>query len=55
MEKPVISYVETLILREKFEKLIEYLNECKIFPNKVIIVINENEHHKVLTSITSLN
>lgn len=35
-------HVETLINLEKYEKIIDYMNECNLFPGKTIVLIDDN-------------
>lgn len=33
--------VETYIFLEKYEKIIDYMNACNLFPGKIIILIDK--------------
>lgn len=32
-------HIETLILLEKYDKIIDYINECELFPGQEVVVI----------------
>lgn len=34
-------HIETLINLEKYEKIIEYLNQCNLFPGKTVVLVDK--------------
>lgn len=34
-------HVETLINLEKYEKIIDYLNECSLYPGKTVVLMDK--------------
>lgn len=56
MYRPKISsfHIETLILLEKYETIIDYINECNLFPEKTVVLVDKTKPECKIIDIKTL-
>jgi hypothetical protein len=47
-------HIETLILLEKYDKIIAYINECNLFPGKTVVIIDKADDSKKEPDVKTL-